>query len=102
MDKNLNTNAWKIFAVFNHDLQQVFVGASDAPMHQMGRECDAVARTLANWQCTTHNIEHIEAVESFPTHRHAQMYATWLKREGAFEGTEHYGMGLQASLVSAA
>jgi hypothetical protein len=71
-------------------------------MNQIGRECDAVARTLANWQCTTHHIERVEAVESFPTYRHARMYASWLQREGAFEGAEDYGMGLQASLTSAA
>ncbi len=55
--------------------------------------CDVLASELVDWE-KGHRIDRIEAVGEFPTLRQAQMYAGWLKREGAFEGAEDYAIGL--------
>jgi hypothetical protein len=85
--------------LFNHDLRQVFVGASDRPMGEMARECDDVAHTIEDWEATRHRIERIEAVEQFATLQSARMYASWLNREGAFENLEDYAMGFDPALA---
>jgi hypothetical protein len=52
---------------------------------------------MRHWELM-HKIDWMEAVEEFPSKRHATAYANWLYREGAFEGTEDYLMGLDAQL----
>lgn len=90
---------WNIFAVFNHDLEQVFIGASAGSPDELEAECARTAGEIENWQVARHHIDWVSRVESFPTLRHAQMYAAWLQREGAFEGAEHYVMGLDPALA---
>lgn len=97
-----DTNNWKVFALFNHDLGQVFVSASDAPKANIVRECGTIAGELVDWEATRHRIDWIDTVGEFPTLRHAQLYAAWLKREGAFEGAEEYAIGLDAMLMQGA
>ena len=87
-----------MYALFNHDLEQVFVGACDAPDENLLFACNEVASDIENWDRNRHNIECIEAVEEFPTLKHARYFAQWLKREGAFEGAENYAMGLDHAL----
>jgi hypothetical protein len=77
----------------------VFIGASDAPATAMTSTCKTVASEIVDWRRDQHRIEWVEQVEAFPTLRHAKSYAQWLKREGAFEGHEHYAMGLDAALA---
>ncbi len=68
-------------------------------MSEMGAACRAVSTEIENWEPGRHRVEYIEAVEQFPTERHARSYAGWLMREGAFEGLEDYAMGLDAALA---
>ncbi len=91
--------SWKVYALLNHDLRQVFIGASDRPMSEMRCECDTAAREIPDWLSAQHNIEKLEAVETFPNLRSAKAYAGWLHRDGAFEGAEDYVMGLDAALA---
>jgi hypothetical protein len=96
----LSTSAsWNVYALFNHDLGQIFVGAMCLPMSEMGAACRAVTAEMEAWEPGRHRIEVIEAVEQFPTERHCRSYAGWLMREGAFEGLEDYAMGLDAALA---
>ena len=67
-------------------------------MRAMPATCNETAGELKAWEKGKHRIERIEAVEEFPSLRHAKGYAQWLKREGAFEGAENYAMGLDANL----
>lgn len=92
-------DSWKVYALFNHDLAQIFVGAMRLPMAEMKSACSAVGSEIINWEPGRHRIECIEAVEQFPTERHARSYAGWLTREGAFEGVEHYTMGMDEALA---
>lgn len=75
------------------------MSASDAPKAEITRECSALAADLANWETARHRIDWIETVDEFPTLRHAQLYAAWLEREGAFEGTEDYALGVDPILL---
>jgi hypothetical protein len=90
---------WNVYALFNHDLGQIFIGASDTPKHALQRHCAEETRRLKEWSATAHRIDWMESVEAFHTHREARAYANWLLREGAFEGTEDFTMGLQAALA---
>jgi hypothetical protein len=92
------SKSWKVYALFNHDLRQIFVGASDAAMDALRATCIETAGEIEAWQRGTHRIECVEAVEEFPSLRHAKNYAQWLKREGEFEGAERYAMGLDVNL----
>lgn len=92
------TQSWKVFAIFNHDLEQIYIGASDAPHHALSAHCRTQASALCGWEPRAHNIDWMEAVEEFKTLRHARAYANWLHREGAFEGTEDFAMGLEPEL----
>jgi len=94
------TTTWKIYALFNHDLGQVFVGATDASADQLPRECATTARQIMDWEHTHHHIDWMERVEEFPTLKHARLYANWLHRDGAFDGVEHYSIGLDEVLVA--
>ncbi len=69
------------------------------PMDEMSVACREMGSKLENWEPDRHRVECIEAVEQFPTERHARSYAGWLMREGAFEGIEHYAMGLDPALA---
>ena len=93
------SNIWNVYALFNHDLEQIFIGASDAPAHALARHCAEQSRRLVNWSPDTQRIDWMESVEGFPTKRQARAYAHWLHRDGAFEGTEDFTMGLQAALA---
>ncbi len=90
---------WNVYAVFNHDLEQVFVGATSAPSDRLEEECARVAGQIEDWECARHHIDWVASVERFPSLRHARLYAAWLSREGAFEGAEHYVMGLDEALA---
>lgn len=90
---------WNVFALFNHDLGQIFIGASDAPKRSLSRHCAEQSTRLKEWSHAAHDIDWMESVESFNTLREARAYARWLHREGAFEGTEDFTMGLQAALA---
>ena len=68
-------------------------------MNEMKAECSTVMTEIPDWECTRHNIERIEVVETFPNLRSAKLYASWLHRDGAFEGAEDYVMGLDAGLA---
>ena len=83
--------------MFNHDLGQIFIGASDAPRSRLSRHCEQEATSLVDWQ-RSQRIEWMEAVEEFPEKDHAVAYANWLYREGAFEGVEDYSIGLDDTL----
>lgn len=98
MRPQTKTETWKVYALFNHDLSQIFIGAMSLPMSQMSRACKAVATEIVDWE-PDHHIECLEVVEQFPTERHAKGYASWLLRDGAFEGLEHYAMGLDSALA---
>ncbi len=69
------------------------------PMNEMADACRTVGGEIEDWEPNRHHLEWIEAVEQFPTERHARSYALWLTREGAFEGLEHYMMALDAALA---
>ena len=88
----------KVYALINHDLSQIFIGALSVPMSQIDRECKTIAREIEDWQ-PAHRVEAVPVVEQFPTVRHAKAYAAWLLRDGAFEGLEHYAMGLDSALA---
>lgn len=88
-----------MYALFNHDLSQIFVGAMSLPMHEMTDACRTVEGEIENWEPSRHRLERIEAVEQFSSERQARSYALWLTREGAFEGLEDYAMGIDAALA---
>jgi hypothetical protein len=88
-----------VYALFNHDLSQIFIGAMSIPMEQMKGACKAIAGEIVDWEPARHRVECLEVVEQFPTERHAKSYASWLLRDGAFEGLEHYAMGVDAALA---
>lgn len=90
---------WNVYALFNHDLGQIFIGASDAPKHSLRRHCAEESVTLVDWSAEAHHIDWMESVERFRTLREARAYAHWLHREGAFEGTEDFTIGLHAALA---
>ncbi|MFT7521745.1 MAG: hypothetical protein ACI9MC_003897 [Kiritimatiellia bacterium] len=90
---------WNVYALFNHDLRQVFLGATQAPPEQVTVECSSTADDMVDWKRAHHDIEWIESVEVFPTLKHARMYAAWFRREGAFEGLENYVVGLDIGLA---
>lgn len=103
MSQQLNSQtekaeSWKVYALINHDLSQIFIGALSLPMAQMDGACKSIAGEIVDWEPTQHKVM-VEVVEQFPTQRHAKAYATWLLRDGAFEGVEHYAMGLDAALA---
>jgi hypothetical protein len=95
---NTETESWKVYALINHDLSQIFIGALSLPMAQMDSACKTIASEIVDWEPNRHKVL-VEVVEQFPTQRHAKAYATWLLRDGAFEGVEHYAMGLDAALA---
>jgi hypothetical protein len=73
----------------NHDLSQIFVGVAN-----LRTACGHVAAEIIDWEPARHAVDYVDVVERFPTERHARAYAAWLIRDGAFEGLEHYAMGL--------
>ena len=99
--RKLNTahESWKVYALINHDLAQIFIGALSLPLDQMPTACKTIAGEIVDWEPARHKVEWVEVVEQFPTQRHAKAYATWLLRDGAFEGVENYAMGLDAALA---
>jgi hypothetical protein len=94
-----SSESWKVYALLNHDLAQIYVGALHVPMAQMNAACAAIVTELEDWDTKRHAVECIEALEQFPTERHAKAYALWLSREGAIEGLESYAVGLDAALA---
>ncbi len=92
------TTSWKVFALFNHNLSQIYIGASDAAHTALTAHCAQQASRMRGWEMNAHSIDWMEAVEEFKTLRHARAYANWLHREGAFEGTEDFSIGLDAAL----
>jgi hypothetical protein len=96
---NTQNESWKVYALINHDLSQIFIGALSLPISQMPNACKTIAGEIEDWEPARHKVEWVEVVEQFPTQRHAKAYATWLLRDGAFEGVEHYAMGLDAALA---
>jgi hypothetical protein len=90
---------WKVYALINHDLSQIFIGAMSVPMSEIDRECKNIAADIVDWEPTRQKVEWVAVVEQFPTQRHAKAYAAWLLRDGAFEGVEHYAMGLDSALA---
>jgi hypothetical protein len=68
-------------------------------MNEMTAACRTIGGEIEDWEPGRHRVECVEAVEQFPSERHARSYAIWLTNEGAFEGLEHYAMGLDAALA---
>lgn len=96
-DLHTQTESFKVYALLNHDLSQIFVGVLSLPTAQMRRACRDIAAEIENWEPARHEVECLDVVEQFPTERHARAYAAWLIRDGAFEGVEHYTMGLDST-----
>lgn len=65
----------------------------------MPQACQSIASEIVDWEPARHRVEWIEVLEQFPTERHTKAYAKWLLRDGAFEGLEHYAMGLDSALA---
>jgi hypothetical protein len=99
-DRRPALTPWRVFALFNHDLRQVFVAASDEPLAAIDGVCRRTAADIVDWEMARHRIERVPTVAEFPTLRHARLYAGWLAREGAFEGAESYAIGFDAPLQS--
>jgi hypothetical protein len=94
----VEAETWKVYALINHDLSQIFIGALSVPMSQIDRACKSIAAEIEDWEPARQNVA-VSVVEQFPTQRHAKAYAAWLLRDGAFEGVEHYAMGLDSALA---
>ena len=93
------SNKWKVYALVNHDLEQIFIGATDRPDSELTDECNTVAGEIVDWQKAKHNIECIETVESFPNWRSTMAYVSWLERDGAFSSVEHYLLGVDPAFA---
>ena len=92
------SETWKVYALINHSLSQIFIAAMNTPMSQVDRECKTIAAEIVDWEPARQKVEWVP-VEQFPTQRHAKVYAAWLLRDGALEGLEHYAMGLDSALA---
>lgn len=82
-----------VYRLVNHDLREIYVGVSRAPVERLGAHCAGRTKAVEHWSCDQDEID-FEVVSTGLTQRTASRVAHHIERHDPFEGFEGYKVHL--------